>query len=64
MKRATLDVLFAVGGIGLALLLLVLGLVMTSNANFVQNVPVQVWGAVGLAVLAALWMLVLAFRRR
>jgi hypothetical protein len=37
---------------------------LTSNANFVQNVPVQVWGAVGLAVLAALWMLVLAFRRR
>ncbi len=37
MKRRTLDVLFSVGGIALAGLLLVLGLVMTSNANFSKN---------------------------
>jgi hypothetical protein len=37
MKRRTLDVLFAAGGIGLAALLLVLGLVMTSNANFAKG---------------------------
>jgi hypothetical protein len=37
MKRRTLDVLFSAGGIGLAALLLVLGLVMTSNANFAKD---------------------------
>jgi hypothetical protein len=37
MKRRTLDLLFSAGGIGLAALLLVLGLVMTSNANFSKN---------------------------
>ena len=37
MKRRTLDVLFSVGGIALAGLLVVLGLVMTSNANFSRN---------------------------
>jgi hypothetical protein len=37
MKRRTLDVLFSAGGIALAGLLLVLGLVMTSNANFAKN---------------------------
>jgi hypothetical protein len=37
MKRRTLDVLFSVGGIALAGLLLVLGLVMTSNANFAKS---------------------------
>ena len=37
MKRRTLDVLFSIGGIALAGLLLVLGLVMTSNANFAKN---------------------------
>jgi len=37
MKRRTLDVLFSVGGIALAGLLLVLGLVMTSNANFAKT---------------------------
>jgi hypothetical protein len=37
MKRRTLDVLFSVGGIALAGLLLVLGLVMTSNANFSKS---------------------------
>ena len=37
MKRRTLDFLFSAGGIGLAALLLVLGLVMTSNANFSKN---------------------------
>jgi hypothetical protein len=37
MKRRTLDVLFSVGGIALAALLLVLGLVMTSNADFARG---------------------------
>lgn len=37
MKRRTLDVLFSIGGIALAVLLLVLGLVMTSNANFAKT---------------------------
>jgi hypothetical protein len=37
MRRRTLDILFTVGGIGLAGLLLVLGLVMTSNANFAKT---------------------------
>ena len=34
MKRRTLDVLFSIGGIGLAGLLLIIGVVMTGNANF------------------------------
>jgi hypothetical protein len=37
MKRRTLDIMFSVGGVGLAALLLVLGLVMTSNANFAHD---------------------------
>jgi hypothetical protein len=37
MRRRTLDVLFSAGGIALAALLLVLGLVMTSNANFAKG---------------------------
>lgn len=37
MKRRTLDILFGFGGLGLAALLLVLGLVMTSNANFAKD---------------------------
>jgi hypothetical protein len=37
MKRRTLDVLFSAGGLALAGLLLVLGVVMTSNANFAKN---------------------------
>jgi hypothetical protein len=37
MKRRTLDVLFSAGGLALAGLLLVLGLVMTSNANFAKG---------------------------
>jgi hypothetical protein len=37
MKRRTLDFLFSAGGVALAVLLLVLGLVMTSNANFSKN---------------------------
>ena len=37
MKRRTLDFLFSVGGLGLAVLLLVLGLVLTSNANFADD---------------------------
>ena len=34
MKRRTLDILFSIGGAGLAGLLLVMGIVMSSNANF------------------------------
>src|SRR5262245_58191292 len=34
MKRRTLDILFSIGGLGIAALLLVAGLVLTSNANF------------------------------
>jgi len=37
MKLRTLDVLFSLGGIVLAGLLLVAGLVLTSNANFANN---------------------------
>jgi hypothetical protein len=37
MKRRTLDVIFSVGGLLLAGLLLVLGFVMTSNANFAKS---------------------------
>jgi hypothetical protein len=37
MKRRTLDVLFSVGGMVLAGLLLVMGLVLTSNAHFANN---------------------------
>lgn len=37
MKRRTLDILFSAGGIVLAGLLVVLGLVMTSNANFAEG---------------------------
>jgi hypothetical protein len=37
MKRRTLDILFSVGGGVLAVLLLVVGIVLTSNANFAKN---------------------------
>jgi hypothetical protein len=37
MKRRTLDFLFSAGGLAMAGLLLVLGLVMTSNANFAKR---------------------------
>jgi hypothetical protein len=37
MRRRTLDILFSAGGLALAGLLLVLGMVMTSNANFSRN---------------------------
>src|SRR3977135_991524 len=37
MKRRTLDFLFSAGGLAMAALLLVLGLVMTSNANFANR---------------------------
>lgn len=37
MKRTTLDLVFSAGGVGLAALLLVLAVVMTSNANFAHN---------------------------
>lgn len=34
MKRKTLDIAFSVGGVGLAALLLIIGVVMSSNASF------------------------------
>lgn len=34
MKRRTLDLAFSIGGVGLAALLLIIGVVMSSNANF------------------------------
>ena len=37
MKRRTLDLFFSVGGVAIAGLLLILGLVMTSNANFAKD---------------------------
>jgi hypothetical protein len=37
MKRRTLDILTSIGGLGLALLLLVAGLVLTSNATFAKT---------------------------
>jgi hypothetical protein len=37
MKRRTLDLLFSIGGLLLAVLLLVVGVVLTSNANFASN---------------------------
>ncbi len=37
MKRRTLDVLFSIGGLGLAGLLLVVGIVFTSNASFAND---------------------------
>lgn len=37
MKRRTLDLLFSIGGLALAGLLLVLGFVLTSNANFAKT---------------------------
>jgi len=37
MKRRTLDLVFAVGGLLVALLILVLGLVLQNQANFATN---------------------------
>jgi hypothetical protein len=37
MKRRSLDIFLSLGGLALAALLVVLGLVMTSNANFAKN---------------------------
>jgi hypothetical protein len=37
MKRRTLDIMFSIGGLGLAGLLLVIGIVFTSNANFADD---------------------------
>lgn len=37
MKRRTLDLLFSIGGLGIAVLLLVAGIVLTSNANFAKT---------------------------
>lgn len=37
MKRRTLDIMFSIGGLGLAGLLVILGLVLTSNANFAKS---------------------------
>ena len=37
MKRRTLDILFSIGGLAIAALLVVAGFVLTSNANFATN---------------------------
>ena len=37
MKRRTLDIMFSIGGLGLAVLLLVMGLVLNSNAKFAKD---------------------------
>jgi hypothetical protein len=37
MKRRTLDILFSIGGLGLAVLLLIVGLVLSANANFAND---------------------------
>lgn len=37
MKRRTLDILFSFGGLGIAGLLVVMGLVLASNANFAES---------------------------
>jgi hypothetical protein len=37
MQRRTLDILFSAGGVLLAGLLLIIGIVLTSNANFARN---------------------------
>ncbi len=37
MKRRTLDIILSLGGLGLAVLLLIVGLVLTSNANFANS---------------------------
>ncbi|MEH0844436.1 hypothetical protein V6U81_18810 [Micromonospora sp. CPCC 205711] len=37
MKRRTLDLLFSIGGLGLTVLLLVAGIVLTTNANFAND---------------------------
>lgn len=44
MKRRTLDLLFSIGGMALAGLLLVLGFVLTSNANFAKTYVKQQMG--------------------
>lgn len=41
MKRRTLDILFSIGGLGLAGLLLIVGIVFTSNANFANDYVTQ-----------------------
>jgi hypothetical protein len=45
MKRRTLDLLFSIGGLVLAGLLLVAGLVLTSNANFANDYVTTQLGA-------------------
>lgn len=37
MKRRTLDIIFSIGGVALAVLMVVLGLVATANANFAND---------------------------
>ncbi|MGC5020283.1 hypothetical protein [Micromonospora sp. DT47] len=37
MKRRTVDLLFSIGGLGLAVLLLVAGIVLTTNASFAND---------------------------
>src|SRR5690349_17337475 len=37
MRRRTLDIMFSIGGLGIAVLLVIMGVVMTNNANFAKR---------------------------
>jgi hypothetical protein len=44
MKRRTLDILLSIGGLGLAVLLLIIGIVFNTNANFANDYVKQQLG--------------------
>ena len=53
MKRKTLDIMFSVGGLLLAALLLVMGIVLTSNASFAKDYTSDQLSAQGITFKAA-----------
>jgi hypothetical protein len=53
MKRKTLDIMFSVGGLCLAALLLVMGIVLTSNASFAKDYTGDQLSAQGITFKAA-----------
>jgi len=53
MKRRTLDIMFSVGGLLVAALLLVMGVVLTSNANFAKDYTRDQLGAQQISFKAA-----------
>jgi hypothetical protein len=53
MKRRTLDIMFSVGGLALAALLLVMGIVLTSNADFAKDYTSDQLSAQGISFKAA-----------